>query len=59
VWVLTKGGLVSVQHCRLYRTVVHVHHEGTWATFINNWDQCGTQCGQQKSAGLKATCSFC
>ena len=21
VWVLTKGGLVSVQHCRLYRTV--------------------------------------
>ena len=25
VWVLTKGGLVSVQHCRLYRTVVHVH----------------------------------
>jgi hypothetical protein len=29
VWVLTKGGLVSVHHCRLYRTsVIHVHHEG-------------------------------
>ena len=26
VWVLTKGGLVSVHHCRLYRTVVHAHH---------------------------------
>ena len=24
-WVLTKGGLVSVHHCRLYRTVVHAH----------------------------------
>ena len=23
VWVLTKGGLVSVHHCRLCRTVVH------------------------------------
>ena len=29
VWVLTKGGLVSVHHCRLgtdYRAVVHAHH---------------------------------
>ena len=25
VWVLTKGGLVSVHHCRLYCTVVHAH----------------------------------
>ena len=28
VWVLTKGGRGSVQHCRLYRTVVHAHHFG-------------------------------
>ena len=28
VWVLTKGGLVSVHHCRLYRAVVHAHHVG-------------------------------
>jgi len=27
VWVLTKGGLVSVQHCRPYRTVHHVRGE--------------------------------
>jgi hypothetical protein len=25
VWILTKGGLVSVHHCRLYCTVVHAH----------------------------------
>ena len=31
VWVLTKGGLVSVHHCRLYRTVVHAHHLGRYA----------------------------
>ena len=31
VWVLTKGGLVSVHHCRLYRTVVHAHHVGRYA----------------------------
>jgi hypothetical protein len=30
VWVLTKGGLVSVQHCRLYRTVVHAHLVGSY-----------------------------
>ena len=28
---LTKGGLVSVHHCRLYRTVVHVHPLGRYA----------------------------
>jgi hypothetical protein len=31
VWVLTKGGLVSVHHCRLYRAVVHVHPLGRYA----------------------------
>ena len=31
VWVLSKGGLVSVHHCRLYRTVVHVHPLGRYA----------------------------
>jgi hypothetical protein len=30
VWVLTKGGLVSVHHCRLYCTVVHAHHVGRY-----------------------------
>ena len=25
VWVLTKGGLLSVHHCRQFCTVVHVH----------------------------------
>ena len=30
VWVLTKGGLVSVHHCRLYCTVVHVHRLGRY-----------------------------
>jgi hypothetical protein len=30
-WVLTKGGLVSVHHRRLYRTVVHVHLLGRYA----------------------------
>ena len=30
VWVLTKGGLVSVHHRRLYRTVVHAHLVGSY-----------------------------
>ena len=30
VWVFTKGGLVSVHHCRLYCTVVHVHRLGRY-----------------------------
>ena len=30
VWVLSKGGLVSVHHCRLYRTVVHAHRVGSY-----------------------------
>jgi len=32
MWVLTKGGLVSVHHCRLYCTVVHAHHVGRYAS---------------------------
>ena len=31
VWVLSKGGLVSVHHRRPYRTVVHVHPLGRYA----------------------------
>ena len=30
VWVLTKGGQVSVHHRRLYRTVVHAHLVGSY-----------------------------
>ena len=31
VWVLTKGGQVSVHHRRLYRTIVHAHLVGSYA----------------------------
>ena len=33
VWVLTKGGLVSVHHCRLYCTVVHAHRVRAGTSF--------------------------